>query len=78
METAGMVTHVGASIITDARILVEQLGKPLELDTDGIWCLLPQNFPENYFLTTSTGKKLFMSYPCTMLNLLTYDKFKNP
>jgi DNA polymerase epsilon subunit 1 len=30
---------------------VEQLGKPLELDTDGIWCALPGSFPENYKLT---------------------------
>jgi hypothetical protein len=24
------------------------LGRPLELDTDGIWCVLPASFPENY------------------------------
>lgn len=30
---------------------VEQLGKPLELDTDGIWCALPGSFPENYKLS---------------------------
>lgn len=77
MEMAGMVTHIGANIIRDARILVEQLGKPLELDTDGIWCLLPEQFPENYFLQTTSGKKLFMSYGCSMLNLLVYDKYKN-
>jgi DNA polymerase epsilon subunit 1 len=78
MEMAGMVTHIGAQIIKDARILVEQIGKPLELDTDGIWCMLPERFPENFFLKTKSGKSLFMSYPCTMLNLLIYDKFKNP
>eukprot|EP00897_Mesotaenium_endlicherianum_P006205 jgi/Mesen1/5612/ME000282S04761 len=25
-----------------------QVGKPLELDTDGIWCCLPASFPENF------------------------------
>ena len=77
METAGMVTYMGARIITDSRKLIDQIGKPLELDTDGIWCLLPQGFPENFFLTTYSGKKLMMSYPCSMLNLLIYDEFKN-
>lgn len=77
MEMAGMVTHMGANIITDSRHLVEQIGKPLELDTDGIWCLLPAGFPETFFLQTINGKKLMMSYPCSMLNLLIYDSFKN-
>lgn len=36
MEMAGMVTHTGANIITDSRKLVERIGRPLELDTDGI------------------------------------------
>ena len=31
-----------------AARLVEQLGVPLELDTDGIWCALPKSFPENF------------------------------
>ena len=31
-----------------AARLVEQLGLPLELDTDGIWCALPASFPENF------------------------------
>lgn len=78
MEMAGMVTHMGAKIITDSRRLIEQIGKPLELDTDGIWCLLPQGFPENYALQTISGRKIIMSYPCSMLNLLIYDEFKNP
>ena len=36
MEMAGMVTYMGAKIITDSRKLIDQIGKPLELDTDGI------------------------------------------
>lgn len=35
MEMAGIVCHAGANIITEARKIVEQIGKPLELDTDG-------------------------------------------
>lgn len=34
---AGIVCHTGANIITEARKLVEKIGKPLELDTDGTW-----------------------------------------
>lgn len=37
MEMAGIVCQTGANIITKAREIVEQVGRPLELDTDGIW-----------------------------------------
>lgn len=36
--------------------LVEQLGRPLELDTDGIWCALPGSFPENFKFKNKNGK----------------------
>lgn len=52
MEMAGVVTYTGAKIIQNARVLVEQIGKPLELDTDGIWCCLPGSFPENFTFKT--------------------------
>jgi DNA polymerase elongation subunit (family B) len=32
---AGIVCLTGANIITKAREIVEQIGRPLELDTDG-------------------------------------------
>lgn len=42
-----MVTYIGSNIINDSKNFIEaRLGKPLELDTDGIWMLLPQGFPE--------------------------------
>ena len=31
-----------------ANKLVLDLGRTLELDTDGIWCALPGSFPENF------------------------------
>ncbi len=34
-----------------AARLIEAIGKPLELDTDGIWCCLPASFPENFKVT---------------------------
>ena len=60
MEMAGVVTYTGAKIIQNARVLVEKIGKPLELDTDGIWCALPGSFPENF--TFKTKYVLFMIY----------------
>ena len=56
MEMAGVVTYTGAKIIQRACALVEQLGRPLELDTDGIWCTLPASFPENYKFKNKNGK----------------------
>ncbi|KAG5111867.1 hypothetical protein JHK82_035136 [Glycine max] len=70
MEMAGVVTYTGAKIIQNARLLVEKIGKPLELDTDGIWCALPGSFPENFTFKTRDPKKQFtISYPCVMLNV---------
>ncbi|KAL5717104.1 DNA-directed DNA polymerase [Ranunculus cassubicifolius] len=69
MEMAGVVTYTGAKIIQNARILVEKIGRPLELDTDGIWCALPGSFPENFTFKTKDSKKLTISYPCVMLNV---------
>ena len=50
MEMAAMVTHMGSSIISNAKDLIDHIGFPLELDTDGIWCMLPQGFPEGFSL----------------------------
>ncbi|KAL8475241.1 hypothetical protein ACS0TY_031590 [Phlomoides rotata] len=70
MQMAGVVTYTGAKIIQNARLLVERIGRPLELDTDGIWCALPGSFPENFtFKTKDAKKKLTISYPCVMLNV---------
>ncbi len=77
MEMAGVTCLTGAHIIQMARQLVEKIGRPLELDTDGIWCMLPATFPENYGFTMKNGKKFNISYPCVMLNHLVHAKFTN-
>jgi len=77
MEMAGVTCLTGATIIQLARGLVERLGRPLELDTDGIWCMLPGSFPENYSFKLKNGKKMTVSYPCVMLNHLVHAKFTN-
>ena len=46
MEMAGITCLTGATIIQTARVLIEQIGRPLELDTDGIWRMLLGIFPE--------------------------------
>ena len=61
IQMAGIVTKTGADIIKDARLLVEQIGRPLELDTDGIWCMLPSAFPENFEVKTKDPKKPSLS-----------------
>ncbi|KAK0930490.1 DNA polymerase epsilon catalytic subunit [Friedmanniomyces endolithicus] len=78
MEMAGVTCLTGAHIIQMARQLVERIGRPLELDTDGIWCILPATFPENFtFTLKGSGKKVTISYPCVMLNHLVHAKFTN-
>ncbi|KAL6465246.1 hypothetical protein MHYP_G00253790 [Metynnis hypsauchen] len=79
MEMAGIVCHTGANIITQARELIEQIGRPLELDTDGIWCVLPNTFPENFVIKSSNEKKpkVTISYPGAMLNIMVKASFTN-
>lgn len=77
MEMAGVTCLTGAHIIQMARELVERIGRPLELDTDGIWCMLPATFPENVSFALKNGKRLTISYPCVMLNHLVHGKFTN-
>ena len=77
MQMAGIVTDTGARLITQARELMEQIGRPLELDTDGIWCILPVSFPENFTLHTANGKKIPLSYPCVMLNADVHERYTN-
>lgn len=77
MEMAGITCLTGSKIIQMARSLVERIGRPLELDTDGIWCILPKSFPENYNLKCKDGKSIFLEYPCSMLNYLVHQQFTN-
>jgi DNA polymerase epsilon subunit 1 len=77
MEMAGVTCLTGAHIIQMARELVERIGRPLELDTDGIWCMLPATFPENVVFTMKNGKKMAISYPCVMLNHLVHARYTN-
>ncbi|XP_072929758.1 DNA polymerase epsilon catalytic subunit 1 isoform X2 [Epargyreus clarus] len=79
MEMAGIVCYTGANIIMRAREIIEQIGRPLELDTDGIWCILPSSFPENVTIHTThpKKKKINVSYPNAVLNAMVKDHFTN-
>lgn len=77
MEMAGVTCLTGATIIQMARSLVERIGRPLELDTDGIWCILPSTFPDRYSLKCKDGKKIHLEYPCSMLNYLVHQTYTN-
>ena len=45
--------------------------RPLELDTDGIWCCLPGSFPDEYkFVTRGGGRAHKVNYPGLMLNVM--------
>lgn len=86
---AGIVTNTGSQLIKQARELVEQIGRPLELDTDGIWCILPASFPQESKFRfkrewkNDEGKLCFkeeslkISYPCAMLNADVHARYTN-
>lgn len=77
MEMAGVVTHTGAMIIRRAREFIERVGLPIELDTDGIWCMLPVSFPENFTFKVKDGKPLNISYICSVFNADVASNFTN-
>lgn len=81
MEMAAIVTHTGAEIIKRSRQLIERIGKPLELDTDGIWCCLPSSFPDTYdlILRGDGGKtrKMKFNFLCSTLNARIHSEFSN-
>ncbi|VDK32832.1 unnamed protein product [Taenia asiatica] len=77
IEMAGVVCNTGANIITRARELIDQIGRSLELDTDGIWCILPASFPQNLTFRLVSGKHLSISYPGAVLNQMVRDLFTN-
>nr|XP_031835870.1 DNA polymerase epsilon catalytic subunit 1 [Nomia melanderi]XP_031835871.1 DNA polymerase epsilon catalytic subunit 1 [Nomia melanderi]XP_031835872.1 DNA polymerase epsilon catalytic subunit 1 [Nomia melanderi] len=79
MEMGGIVCYTGAHIIMKAREIIEKVGRPLELDTDGIWCVLPASFPDNVIVHTTHPKKsrLTISYPNAVLNFMVKDQFTN-
>lgn len=68
----GIVCYTGAHIIMKAREIIEQIGRPLELDTDGIWCILPASFPDSIVVHTTYEKKpkFTISYPNAVLNFM--------
>lgn len=77
MEMAGIVTNTGGLIIKRAREFIDKVGLSLELDTDGIWCVLPVSFPENFTFNTKSGKKCSMSYICSIFNADVAANFSN-
>ncbi|KAH9443000.1 hypothetical protein Pst134EB_027350 [Puccinia striiformis f. sp. tritici] len=77
MEMAGITCLTGAKIIQAAREIIDEVGRPLELDTDGIWCMLPKIFPDNYTFKLANGKTYPINYPCSILNHLVHQRFTN-
>uniref|UniRef100_A0A182JCC0 DNA polymerase epsilon catalytic subunit n=1 Tax=Anopheles atroparvus TaxID=41427 RepID=A0A182JCC0_ANOAO len=79
MPMAGIVCLTGSNIITKAREIIERVGRPLELDTDGIWCILPASFPQEFTFRTNHQKKktINVSYPNAILNTMVKDHFTN-
>jgi DNA polymerase epsilon subunit 1 len=77
MEMAGVVTHTGANIIRLAREWIEQIGLPLELDTDGIWCAVPASFPNELVFHTRDGREIQVSFICTVLNTKVAAQYTN-
>ncbi|KAL8432970.1 hypothetical protein Efla_001178 [Eimeria flavescens] len=79
MEMGAVVTKMGADIIQTAKEMVDGLGVTMELDTDGIWCLLPCQFPLRYTFTfKDSGNSLKFEYPTWVLNTEVNRLFSNP
>ncbi|GFE53498.1 DNA polymerase catalytic subunit [Babesia ovis] len=79
MEMGAIVTYAGAEIIDAAHRLIKDVGIPIELDTDGIWCMLPDVFPA--VLDLKCGKQgdktVELEYMTTVLNRLIETQWTN-
>ncbi|WEL39693.1 DNA polymerase type-B epsilon [Encephalitozoon hellem] len=73
MEMAAIVCNVGGNIIKKAREVVEKIGISLEMDTDGIWCIVPSSLVSSYVLPS--GRKF--SFLSSILNHFVCKKFTN-
>ncbi|KAI5172524.1 DNA polymerase epsilon subunit 1 [Nematocida sp. LUAm3] len=76
MEMAAVVCQTGSHIIQRTKSLIDAFGVTLELDTDGIWAMLPEGFPLNYTMETEHGNISF-SYVCSLLNCMLLKEFTN-
>ncbi|KAI5184513.1 DNA polymerase epsilon subunit 1 [Nematocida homosporus] len=76
MEMAAVVCQTGSSIIQRTKAVIDAFGITLELDTDGIWALLPQGFPLSYTLKSESGP-VYFSYICSVLNHMLLEEFSN-
>ncbi|ORM39971.1 DNA polymerase epsilon catalytic subunit A [Babesia sp. Xinjiang] len=84
MEMGAIVTYAGAEIIDSAHRLMKDIGIPIELDTDGIWCMLPDVFPAVVDLEAKDGtsgsqgpKTVELEYMTTVLNRLIERQWTN-
>lgn len=72
LEMAATVCNTGGEIIKLAKEMIEKIGIPLELDTDGIWAIIPADFPDSIVLN---GKRI--SVLNHTLNYFVCKKFTN-
>ena len=73
------ITAVSAPPSLGYQLVLSLFRRPLELDTDGIWCVLPSSFPENFTVHTCDSKrpKVSFSYPGAVLNAMVHQHFTN-
>jgi len=77
MKMAGIVTFTGSNLIRVAREFCEMVGLPIELDTDGIWCMLPKSFPDTFKFKMKNGKEIKMPYSNCVLNYQVHEQYTN-
>ncbi|KYF39384.1 DNA polymerase family B protein, partial [Toxoplasma gondii ARI] len=77
MQMGAVVTKAGADIIQGAKNMIDGLGVTMELDTDGIWCMLPHKFPQKYMFLDKTGKEFRFEFPTTILNQDVHRRYTN-
>jgi len=69
--------YIRYSLRYSLSFFFKQLGRPLELDTDGIWCILPTSFPQDFKIKMKDGSTVKVGYPCAMLNADVHENYTN-
>ncbi|KAI3381274.1 hypothetical protein SNEBB_003666 [Seison nebaliae] len=77
IDMAGIVCRTGVQIIMKTKDIVNAIGRPIELDTDGIWCMLPETFPSDLNFKLSSGKIKTVNFSGAILNDMVERLFTN-
>ncbi|ORD95086.1 DNA polymerase [Enterospora canceri] len=76
IDMAAITCRVGGQIIIKAKSFINGIGIPLELDTDGIWAVIPNKFPSTIKIGNRTVSLLNEALNYFVCKMFTNDQYQ--